>query len=434
MAKAYAFEQVLQQVQKHLGMPAYQLLGEDKVAFIARHLTLQGGGNPGLQTVFKAIRKCKQPGWFPGCVTGKRTGRPPAFTEHQRKAMAKAAMETKRKRVKPTPGRVRAKLPRLCLNPETQTPASNWTIYKVFHTLCYDEWEDDPWVYMNSPSKDYLTDDMKRSRAMFAEHFLQHTHASAWRGHVAIDPCITVLPSTAAQTEDQQVAAMGKMKMMSPGSRFQGVNLRAPATAKTQGRAEDKVHWTPVFARGKVFVYVCDRDKAFRDPRLPARLNNSTDIAKFVQHVLPGILEHMQQEYDWADTPRTVVHDKASYFVAPKSQRLVRQLAGGLHAARLKSWLGDADADCSWLAGRLGDVYPHETLIRHIRGGLDERFPCGHPGETPAQFARRMAKVQAFLNSDAFAAPSGGGLANLARALRLRCQRLVGEAGGRLRT
>ena len=90
--------------------------------------------------------------------------------------------------------------------------------------------------------------------------------------------------------------------------------------------------------------------------------------------------------------------------------------------------------DCSWLAGRLGDVYPHETLIRHIRGGLDERFPCGHPGETPAQFARRMAKVQAFLNSDAFAAPSGGGLANLARSLRLRCQRLVGEAGGRLRT
>ena len=83
---------------------------------------------------------------------------------------------------------------------------------------------------------------------------------------------------------------------------------------------------------------------------------------------------------------------------------------------------------------RLGDVYPHETLIRHIRGGLDERFPCGHPGETPAQFARRMAKVQAFLNSDAFAAPSGGGLANLARALRLRCQLLVGEAGGRLRT
>ena len=151
----------------------------------------------------------------------------------------------------------------------------------------------------------------------------------------------------------------------------------------------------------------------------------------------PVLLVHAPSfagEYGWADTPQTVVHDKASYFVAPKSQRLVRQLAGGLHAARLKSWLGDADADCSWLAGRLGDVYPHETLIRHIRGGLDERFPCGHPGETPAQFARRMAKVQAFLNSDAFAAPSGGGLANLVRALRLRCQRLVGEAGGRLRT
>ena len=81
--------------------------------------------------------------------------------------------------------------------------------------------------------------------------------------------------------------------MMSSMSRFNGINLRAPATAKTQGRAEDKVHWTPVFARGKVFVYVCDSQKAPRGSKLPARLNNSTDAAKFVQHVLPGILEQM---------------------------------------------------------------------------------------------------------------------------------------------
>ena len=124
----------------------------------------------------------------------------------------------------------------------------------------------------------------------------------------------------------------------------------------------------------------------------------------------------------------------SAYFVAPKSQRLIQQLAGGLQAARLKSWLGDTDDDCSWMAGRLGDVFPHETFIRHIRGGLEERFPCWHPGETPAQFARRMAKVQEFLNSDEFAAPSGGGLATLARSLRARCNRLLDQNGGRLQT
>ena len=142
----------------------------------------------------------------------------------------------------------------------------------------------------------------------------------------------------------------------------------------------------------------------------------------------------MQQEHGWADTPRTVVHDKASYFVAPRSQRLAQQLADALHAARLKSWLGDADGDCSWLAGRLGDVFPHETVIRHIRGGLEERFPRGCPGETPTQFARRMAKVQEYLNSEEFAAPSGGGLATLARSLRTRCGKLLEQGGGRLRT
>ena len=44
---------------------------------------------------------------------------------------------------------------------------------------------------------------------------------------------------------------------------------------------------------------VCPRDtkKASRDPKLPAHLNHSVDIAKLVQHVLPGILEQMRQEY-----------------------------------------------------------------------------------------------------------------------------------------
>ena len=287
---------------------------------------------------------------------------------------------------------------------------------------------------MYSPSKDYLSDDMRRNRVSFAEHFLEHTHVAAWHNHVAIDPCITILPSTCAQTEDQLVAAMGVMKMMSPGSRFKGANLRAPTTAKTQGRPEDKVHWSPVFARGKLFIYVCDRNAAARDPRLPAQLNNGAGVAKFVNNVLPGILTQMQQQYGWADTPRTVVHDKASYFVAPRSQRLAQPFAAALHAGKLKSWLGDTDADCSWLAGRLGDVYPHETAIRHIRSGLEERFPCGAPGETLAQFARRVAKVQTHINSDEFSAPSGGGLAALARCLRCRCQRMLELQGGRLRT
>lgn len=434
VAKAFAFHEVLSHVQQHLGLSSQLLLGQDQVTFIAGHLELQGGGKPSRSTVFKAIKKCSKPGWFPGQVDGKRSGRPPAFTVRQKKAMAKAAMETKRRLERPTPGKVRAKVPKLCLNPETQTPASNWTIYKVFHTLCYDEAEDDPWVYMNSPAKDYLSEDMRMCRIKFAQHFLQHSHPSAWRGHVAIDPCITVLPSTRAQTEDQKVAAMGSRKMMSRKSRFKGANLRAPATAKTQGRAEDKMHWTPVFARGKVAVYICDAKKAALDSRLPGRLNSGDGIAKFVKNVLPGILEQMKEAHGWADTPRTVVHDKASYFVAPRSQRLAKPYADALHAARLRSWLGDGDADCAWLAGRLGDAFPHETLIRHIRGALEEKFPRWSEGETPAQFGGRMAKVQAFLNSDSFAAPSGGGLESLSRSLRGRCARMLELEGGRLRT
>ena len=232
--------------------------------------------------------------------------------------MARVAMETNRQLVKPTPARVHAKLPRLSLNPETAAPASNWTIYNVFHTLCYDEAEEDPWVYMYSPCKDYLCETMKENRVIFADHILEHMPARAWWSHVAIDPCITILARTDAQSEDQRVAAMGAKKMMSPKSRFVGANLRPPATAKTQGREDDKVHWPPVSARGKVHIYVCDADAARTDPRLPARLNNMNDVGKFIRNVLPDILEEMKQEYGWVRVPRTVVHDKASYFVAPR--------------------------------------------------------------------------------------------------------------------
>ena len=100
----------------------------------------------------------------------------------------------------------------------------------------------------------------------------------------------------------------------------------------------------------------------------------------------------------------------------------------------MKSWLGDADADCSWLAGRSGDVYLHETVISHIRYGLDHRFPCKTHGETRVQFARRMAQVEAYLNSAEFKAPNGGGMASLAQALHTRCSRVIELEGGRLRT
>ena len=210
----------------------------------------------------------------------------------------------------------------------------------------------------------------------------------AWAGHVAIDPCISILATSRAQTDEQRVAAMGVQKTMSPTSRYKGPNLRAPKTVKSQAREEEKVHWTPVFALGKVSIYVCDAVAACRDTRLPARLNDGTELAKFIRNVLPGILQDMQREHGWGRMPRTVVHDKASYFVAPRSQRLASTFADALRKAKLKSWLGEADADCSWLAGRLGDVYPHETVISHIRHGLEHRFPRKDPGETRARALR----------------------------------------------
>ena len=100
----------------------------------------------------------------------------------------------------------------------------------------------------------------------------------------------------------------------------------------------------------------------------------------------------------------------------------------------MSSWLGHEDDDCSWLAGRLGDVYPHETVISHIRRALDYRSPRSTPGETRARFANRMAKVQDFMSSKEFTSRDGGRLASLTEALYDRFARVVALDGERLRT
>ena len=66
-------------------------------------------------------------------------------------------------------------------------------------------------------------------------------------------------------------------------------------------------------------MYVCDSGAARRDARLPARLTNGAELAKILHNVLPGILEGMKLQHGWTRVPRTVGHDKVSYFGAQKT-------------------------------------------------------------------------------------------------------------------
>ena len=378
----------------------------------------------------QVVARCKEPGWYPGQTNGKRTGRPPTFSDSQKEQVAKAAMALKRSLVRPTPQSVRAKVPKRSLNPETGEPMSKDTIYRIFATRCYDEEESDPWAFMSTHSKDYLPSAMKPKRVLMAKHILENFPRGAWANMVAFDPCSSHLPRSEAKSEEQRLAAMGKKRFMSKGSRGKGVNLRAPAGAKSQGGSGVlTVHWTPIFARGKVRIYLCDPSAANRDPTVLAKLNDSLELAKFIEHVLPKELASMQASHGWASVPRTVVHDKAPYMANAKGDKLNANFAQALQAANLRSWAGQTVA---WMAPRFGDVYPHETCIAHIRRLLEHKFVRDSPGETLRQFRNRMAKVEAELNSDSFAADGGGGLMALSAELRPRCEELIRRKGDRL--
>ena len=117
--KAFAFSKCLGAIAEKLGERACDLLGQQTHAWIAQQLTLQGGGCPTVRAVRKAIKRCQQDDWYPGKSESKHGGRAASFSATQKKRMAAAAMALKRRVTRPTPAKLRALLPRVCLNPAT---------------------------------------------------------------------------------------------------------------------------------------------------------------------------------------------------------------------------------------------------------------------------------------------------------------------------
>lgn len=431
LAKAVAYQEVLRDIEAETGISAAELVGKRVDEYIASKVTLQGGGSPTSRALRKALARVRDPEWYPGKPPAAGAGRPPVYSDHTRQEVARVAMSLKRARVAPTPRRVRARLPGVARNPETGVPMADATLRKIFTSLCYDVDEDDPWQFLTSPAQDALPEELVPRRAACARYIIRYFAAGAWYSHVSIDPCASLLPLTMRRLEEQRVAAMGKKKYMSPGARRQGVNLRAPATAKTQ-KSNDvlQVHWTPVFARGKVRIHVCDPAKT--GPRSPGKLNDAANLALFVRHVLPGILKEMQETYGWPNVPRTVVHDKASYMVTATHERLHHAFAGALTAAGFTSWVGGPSACTQWLVSKWSDVYVHETLISHIRRLLYTEYMCSTPSETVAHFMGRMRRVEAHLNSPEFSMAGGRGLDGLARDMLARCHEVVKRKGQRI--
>ena len=138
----------------------------------------------------------------------------------------------------------------------------------------------------------------------------------------------------------------------------------------------------------------------------------------------------MQEEHGWSKVPRVVVHDKATYMVNHRAEELQFTFAASLRAAKMRSW---AQTGTRWMAGRFGDVYPHENCIGNIRRLLESKFVSPGTGETFRQFRNRMQKVEDYMNSEDVAAARGGGLQALCNGMRRRCESVVACHGNRPR-
>ena len=466
IAKCIAFEQVIIAMEQRMGKSCWEILGTSRAMFASQHLKLVGGGHPSDKAVKDWWRKAKEdPTWFPGKAPENQGGRPPQISDAQKQAIAEKAMELKKQIIAPTPEAVKILMPRKTINKVTKRPICDKTFNRVYQTLCYDEREDDTWHYLPSVQQDCLTAEDKPKRVKTAEHVIDHVSEHAAFNYVAIDPCFSLLPKEQEKAEQLKIAAMGHMKWMSKGSRRKGINLRASRTAKTQKDNCTIVPWTPVFARG------CLRLVVLTQPG--AKLNNSSLLAAFVRDTLPKELESMKKEFRWSNIPRVVLHDRAtphliiiisslshhiashhialhyiawqcnamrcnvtqcnvtqaSYFVNSKQNCLNTVFDSGLKAGRFTSWVESGEGECSWLARHLGDLYPHESVISHVRRLLSSKFRRETLHETPGQFAARMKKVERYLN---YEMKDGESLEKLGHALHKRSEELKKRKGERL--
>ena len=436
VAKAFAFDVVIDHMRKVTGKSTRSLLNATKAQFIAGQVATANGKHPCARAVQHVVARCQDPEWYPGKPRQQGAGRPPVYSDFRKAKIAETAMNAlKRKRIAPTPRRVRQRLPALTRNPVTGQAMDDKTIQSIFKSQCYDESEDDPWQYLDTQAQDVLAEELKPLRQACAQWILDNIPQKEWLQHVAIDPCYKLLPKKQERLEEMQVAAMGKKKWMSKGSARKGPNLRAPKTTKTQsGSQVTKVEWTPVFARGCLRIYVCDPDLAAADSRFPATLAGSENLSKFIRHVLPNILQEMKHAYKWTSVPKKVLHDKASYMVTHAHERLNGTFARALRDAGFTSWVGpDLSSDTSWLVKKWGVVYLHETVNSHIHRLLDTDFACRRLHETRKQFVLRVKKVEKYMNSPKFKAKGvGRGLMGLAQDLRNRCQWVVDLHGERI--
>jgi hypothetical protein len=425
-AKAFAFHTVIDAVCKHLGQDASELLGKPCGEYIAEQLTLVGGGHPTERAVRAIVVRCRSSSYYPGQPRQVGAGRKAVYTEHQKDEAARVAMNMRngKRPMQPSPARVRAVLQKRLVNPETGKRMSDWSIREIFKARCYDEDENDPWDWLPAGAQTFLTPTDIEKRMRCGKYIVANFKPGSWVNHVAIDPCSSLLPRVDWRLLEMQVAAMGNRRWRSKKTVRKGANLRAATTALKQSGSCLQVHWTPVFARGRIYIHVCNPAPGEDD--VPTKLNDSAALGLFVRKVLPGILSDMKARHGWSSVPRVVVHDKASYMVNSAGELLHPVFCGALKEAGMTSWTGPPGSSTSWLCGKFSDVYLHETAISHIRRLLANRFVCDRVDETFSQFRTRMRKVEDFMNSDEFHADGGGaGLPGLAKDLLSRCRALA---------
>ncbi len=407
-AKAWALREVWQ--EEH-GERTYGML-----EFVAKRIEKEGGGSPSPQAVQKLFSKMDDdPSWYPGKQCGPRAavGRPQALSAQNKAAIARSAMQLKKKGLEPTFSLVVAQCPKATLNPTTGVTVDKKRVYDAMRELCYDVDPNRRWTHRPRVSKSALTEDDERKRLQFG-HYVQglgHTDHFYFWWAVWTDICNSILPRSTKRAAQQALARKAGKGWGSEGSQMRRQNMRGSNTALKQASWDSVRYWfAPVLLRGKVHVELLGCDFPGESPE---------GAAVLVKRVRSAINIRCQG----GDQPKTVMVDRCKGFYTTGQGKITKEYADALKQNGLKAFMG---ADASEQPGSLQELMLHETVMAWVRRRLALTCPKKPWEESVEAYEKRLRETFAYINDNY-------DVDSLSRAFPKRIKSLIDSEGGKLK-
>ncbi len=363
--------------------------------WMASQVVNGGGASPGRDAVRQFFERVDEAGaaWHPG-MRSDAVGRPKELTEAKAKAIAKSAMNMKKRgRLEPCYENMMAQCPSSTWNDSLGQPFHRSTVNEVLTTRCFDVDPSKPWTFRHAPSRKPLTEDQMVERKAWACRLHRANSDPNWyfRNICWMDSCSNVIPGGQRNAAEQvKYGKSKKRRLMSPGAATRSSDIGGRKESQKQCSSGDTRVWFVIALARGVYMAHAFADKEYTGETQELAADSVQAVSRMLTEQFPG------------NRPRTLFPDKGPGFYHGRWGTVTADFSAAIVRESLQLWAGtNAGRGPRAQPGDVADVLPHETANGWLRTRLD-RSAALVPKlweETPKHFAKRLQECVADVNN-----------------------------------